>query len=161
MTQKDFFDALDAPLANQRWSWGALRRDGVAFLRVWQNEVEKQDGAYFVKVTYKRNSKDQRDSAGYRERLQHVEHIRGGAAAFLIMCVAEDVTAVPRKVKQFDHENVFRGGRLRKIAGEWWIELATRLPVGEVPECRDQIGGQVTSKPPNQSLQPTAGRSDD
>jgi hypothetical protein len=146
MTQKGFFDALGAPLANQRWSWGALRRDGVVFLRVWQNEVEKQDGAYFVKVTYKRKRKNQRDSAGYRERLQHVEHIRGGAAAFLIMCVAEDVTTVPRKVKQFNHENVFRGGGLRKIAGEWWIEVGERLKVG-----RDQIGGQAASKPHNEN----------
>jgi hypothetical protein len=133
MTQKDFFVALGAPLANQRWSWGSVRSDGVVFLRVWQDEVEKHEGTLVVKVTYWKPEEDhQRDSPGYRERLQHVERIRKGAPAFLIMCQAEDVTAAPRKVKHFSREDVFRGGGLQEILGEWWIELGSRVPVSEV-----------------------------
>ena len=146
---KEFFNALDAPLTNQRWSWGAVRRDGAVFLRVWQDEVQKQDGAYFVKITYKRESEEQRDSAGNRERLRHVERICKGATVFLIMCVAKDVTAVPRKVKQFDAENVRRGGRLRNIAGEWWIELVHESQSGNFPNGPIKLVNREHPKTPN------------
>ena len=134
MTQKDLFAALGAPLANPRWSWGAVRPDGVVFLRVWQDHVERRKGNVLVKIAFRATPKEDHegDSLGHRERLQHVERIKEGATTFLIMCQAEDVTAAPRKVKDFEHENVFRGGRLRKIAGECWIELGARIPVRDV-----------------------------
>jgi hypothetical protein len=133
MTQKDFFSLLGAPLANQRWSWGAVRPDGVVFLRVWQDEVKRHKGITLVKVTYKGMAEE--DSLGYRERLQHVERIRERATTFLVMCQAEDVTTAPRKVKDFEQENVFRAGRLVKTAGEYWVELGARTPAREAARC--------------------------
>lgn len=134
MTQTDLFAALGAPLANPRWSWGAVRPDGVVFLRVWQDEVKKRKGNLFVKITYTGSTEGDHEgnSLGYRERLQHVDRIREGATTFLIMCQAQDVTAAPRKVQDFEHENVFRGGRLIKSAGACWIELGPRIPIREI-----------------------------
>ena len=103
-------------------------------MRVWQDEFKPRKDKSLIKVTYGDRLKDEHEahSLGYRERLQHVERIRKGGEAFLIMCQAEDVTAVPRKVKDFEHENVFRGGRILEIEGECWIELGARVPVYEI-----------------------------
>jgi len=122
MTQKDFFAALGAPLANARWSWGSVREDGVVVLRVWQDEVKKRDGSIFVKVAYKpKLQQDDGDPLGHRERLDQ----------------AVDVDAKPRKVKDFEHECVFCGGQLVKMHGCWWIELGRRIPVREVAGVRE------------------------
>ena len=38
MSQTNLFAKLGAPLANPRWSWGAIRTtDGAVFSRVWQD----------------------------------------------------------------------------------------------------------------------------
>ena len=138
MTQKDFFAALGAPLANARWSWGSVREDGVVVLRVWQDEVKKRDGSIFVKVAYKpKLQQDDGDPLGHRERLDHVERIRRGATSYLVVCQAVDVDAKPRKVKDFEHECVFCGGQLVKMHGCWWIELGRRIPVREVAGVRE------------------------
>ena len=131
MTQKDLFERLDAPLANVRWSWGSVRADGVVFLRVWQDQIRKHEGTLHASVAGRLDDEDEGGSLGYQERLKHVELVRKGAACFLILCQADDVAVTPRKVKDFDRESVFRGGRLVKIEGDWWIELGQRVPVRE------------------------------
>lgn len=35
MAQTQSFEWLGAPLVNTRWSWGAVRRDGIVFLRTF------------------------------------------------------------------------------------------------------------------------------
>lgn len=130
MTQKDLFRELGAPLANARWSWGSVRRDGVVFLRVWQDETEKRDGTLYVRVACE--LEDEGGSLGYQERLRHIELVRQGAVCYLIICQADDIAAIPRKVKDFDCENVFRGGRIVRIDSDWWIELVRRVPIREV-----------------------------
>ena len=83
MSQTNLFAKLGAPLANPRWSWGAIRTtDGVVFLRVWQDRTRRHDGARFVQVTHAEKFKDNPDNLGYRERLRHVERIREGASLF-------------------------------------------------------------------------------
>ena len=51
------------------------------------------------------------------------------------MCQVEGVAAIPRKVKDFERGNVFQGGQLVKIAGEYWIELGKPIPVPEVAKA--------------------------
>jgi hypothetical protein len=133
MSQKDLFELLGAPLVNPRWSWGSVRTDGVVFLRVWQDQIVKQSGSYFVRVTF-----GDGNSPSERERFDHVERIKGGATSFLIMCQAEDTDAVPRKVKHFNDESVFRGGKIVKILWDWWIEVGPRIGVYEVADWQNK-----------------------
>jgi hypothetical protein len=131
MTQKDLFERLNAPLANARWSWGSVRDDGAVFLRVWQDEIEKRDGVLYVSVACQPEQGDQGGSMGYQERLKHLKRVRRGALCYLVMCQAQDTEAYPRKVKDFNSENVFRGGRIVQIDGHSWIELGSAVPVRE------------------------------
>ena len=51
MTQEDLFATLGAPLANVRWSWGAVRpADGAVILRVWKDNVQTHDGREYVRI---------------------------------------------------------------------------------------------------------------
>ncbi len=134
MAQSDYFKRLGAPLANVRWSWGAVRDDGSVVLRVWQDATRHQDGKLFVQLSHLEKYGDGRgsDNLGYSERLQHIELIRRGAKAYLVMCLAEDPTASPREIKSFNSKEVFVGGELRVIDGDSWLELANRVPAESV-----------------------------
>jgi hypothetical protein len=133
MSQKDLFATLGAPLANPRWSWGAVRSsDGAVFLRVWQDRVRKQESALFVQVTHNERFKDDPDNLGYQERLKHVEQIRQGARCIMVMCEAADVNASPRVVKDYNKEEVFPGGKIIQLDGDWWVELLPRVSIRDL-----------------------------
>lgn len=68
-------------------------------------------------VTHHEKYLGDEDNLGYQERLDHVAKIRGGARCFMIMCLAEDVTAVPRKIKSFNSDEVFVGGEVIEFNG--------------------------------------------
>jgi hypothetical protein len=133
MNMKDMFAILGAPLHNVAWSWGAVRpQDGAVFLRVWQDRMRLNDGSQFVAVTNHAGwRRDIRVKPGRRERLEHVDLIRRGASCFLIMLEARDQSARPRSVKSFNAAQVFRGGRLVELDGEWYIERLDSLSVEE------------------------------
>jgi hypothetical protein len=129
---KDMFATLGAPLHNAVWSWGAVRaQDGAVFLRVWQDRMRMHDGSQFVQVHTPRRVLNARVRPGRRERLEHVDLIRRGAACYLIMLEARDQSARPRSVKSFNAAQVFRGGRLVELDGEWYIERLDSLSVEE------------------------------
>jgi hypothetical protein len=133
MKQKAFFEMLSAPLTNYRWSWGAVRtKDGAVFLRVWQDELAVQDGSQFARMTRHTAFIGRSNNCGYRERLKHVERIRGGAPCYLIKCEAMDLTESPRRVRRFNADRVFRGGRVVERDGDSWVEVLVGVPVGEV-----------------------------
>jgi hypothetical protein len=50
----------------------------------------------------------------------------------MIMCEAVDVDAVPRRVKDFDVDHVFPGGKVVELNSDWWVELRPRVPVRHV-----------------------------
>jgi hypothetical protein len=132
MNQKDFFAMLGAPLVNVRWSWGAIRkRDTTVFLRVWDDDVKTREGRQFVRVC---RTASQVDSThlGHRERIKHVDRVRGGARCYLVMCTAVDPAEVPRRVLQFNDKEVFTGGAVEQLDDHWWIERLSAVPVGEV-----------------------------
>jgi hypothetical protein len=133
MTQTQMFKFLGARLANSRWSWGGLRaEDGAVFLRVWQDRKTKHEGRWFMMVTHHEKYLGDEDNLGYQERLEHVSKIRAGAPCFMVMCLAEDVAAVPRKIQSFNSDEVFVGGRVIELNGDTWVEIADRKPVSAV-----------------------------
>ena len=131
MSQKALFERLGAPLANVRRSWGAVRAsDGVVFLRVWEDQSKTIDGKSFMRLTANEHFKENdRTDFGYQERLNHVALIRGGAVSYMIVCVVEDVNAIPRKIKKFNSNEVFPGGQLVDADGDTWLELGNRIRV--------------------------------
>jgi hypothetical protein len=130
MNQSDFFKALGAPLANTRWSWGGIRADGSLVLRVWQDEVKG------LKVCVLRPLVEEEiaHNPGYKERLEHLEMIEDGASSYMVMCRAVDTKVRPRTIKDFDQQDVFVGGALTRVDGEFWLELAGRIPARTLME---------------------------
>jgi hypothetical protein len=130
VTLSELFTSLGAPLANQRWSWGAVRKsDGAVFLRVWQHEGRTVDGLRVTQVSFGEFFKRDPANLGCAERLGHLELVRNGSPSYMIMCLARDPTATRRVIKSFDRDSVFLGGRLVDIDGDLWLERADRLPI--------------------------------
>lgn len=130
ISQVELFRRLDAPLHNIRWSWGSVRAaDGAVFLRVWQDRMIKRDGRLFFMVTHHEKYLGREEDLGYQERLSHVAKVRAGARCYMVMCLAEDVSAVPRKIKSFNRCELFVGGRVLELNGDTWVEMADRIPV--------------------------------
>lgn len=131
MSLTSFFESIGAPLANSRWSWGAVRTDGTVVLRVWQDRTARRHGKFLVQVTHLEKYGDGRglDNLGYAERMKHVELIRKGARAYLVMCLAKDpsVHHAPREIKSFNSKELFVGGSLHAMDGETWIEIIDRV----------------------------------
>jgi len=108
MTSSQFFEYLGAPMANIRWSWGAVRpADGAVFLKVWNHQVDDWDGRRLIRLwDLRRRRPDSRDP-GARERWRHLEMIRGGAPCYLVMCWAKDLKAERKVVDYFNDQQVF------------------------------------------------------
>lgn len=133
LSLSEMFASLGAPLTNQRWSWGAERPNGGAlFLRVWQDECAKIDNRRAVRITANTYFAGKPDNLGNTERLKHVGLIRAGRTAYLIMCVAVDPGAEPRKIAHFNDREVFVGGEVFDYEDDVWIELVSRKPITEV-----------------------------
>ena len=129
----EFFRRLGAPLANHMWSWGAVRAaDGAVFLRVWQDQEQRIDGKWFMKITHHAYFSDKPPNLGWQERLAQVELVRQGAPCYLVMCEAKDVRASPRSIKSFNDRDVFVGGQLIELDGDWWVERAGRVAAREL-----------------------------
>lgn len=74
------------------------------------------------------------------ERLKHVDLVRAGAPSFMVMCRAKDVLADPRAVASFDKNDVFVGGTLLEIDGNYWLERTERRPIANVrPQLKAQL----------------------
>ena len=92
------------------------------FLRVWQDQERRVDGKWYTRVTFSTAVVDDAANLGGQERLAHLQQIRGGAACYLVMCEAKDVTTTPRAIKSFNDRDVFVGGAVVEMDGDWWIE---------------------------------------
>ncbi|WP_076605772.1 MULTISPECIES: hypothetical protein [unclassified Sphingobium] len=126
------FAFLNAPLRNSRWSWGSERDDGTIVLRVWQDQRHQADGKNYVRLTHHEAYTDDPDNLGHRERVTHVERVKGGATAYAVMCTPKDAMARPREVGSFDRRELILLGELREIGGNIWGEIAGRVPVSIV-----------------------------
>ena len=129
----EVFQRLGAPLANQRWSWGAVRSaDGMVFLRVWQDQTRKIGDARYVEVANHELFAGPASNNGYTERLIHLDTIRNGSASVLVMCEVKDRHADPRAIKSVNDRDVFIGGRLAELDQRTWLELTDRKPLSEI-----------------------------
>jgi hypothetical protein len=132
MSISEYFRRLGAPLTNHMWSWGAERAsDRAVFLRVWQDQERKVEGRWYTLVLHDKNAAPDPGNLGRLERVDHIKRIQAGAKCFLVMCEAKDVTAEPRSIKSFNDRDLFAGGQVVELDGDWWIERAGRVPARE------------------------------
>lgn len=104
-------EVLGAKLNNRQWSWGAV--DLVTnryFLRVWKDEVEQSAAGERVLVLRKNPLFK---SAGYPERIRHLNAIKNGASAFGVLCVAKDPSGSgKRTIIDFDENELLVLGEI-------------------------------------------------
>ncbi|MDA0910215.1 MAG: hypothetical protein O2809_01470 [Proteobacteria bacterium] len=133
MSLSKLFEKIGSPLKNNRWSWGAVRKDGTVFLRVWQDEKETVDGKKVFRVTNHQKYINMQDDLGYKERLEHIELIlKGAAQVYLVMCKAKDENAVPRAIESYNKKDLFVGGSIIDFNGDKWVEMCKRIPISEI-----------------------------
>lgn len=129
MSISAMFERLGAPLANPRWSWGAVRQDGTVVLRVWQNETKRIDGRLCIQLTHHQVFAGRESNLGHQERLAHVERIRTGAQCLMVVCIPKDTMTDPRAIKTFVDRDVLVAGDVFENDGDYWAPIATRLAV--------------------------------
>lgn len=119
-----FRDVLHAPVANVRWSWGAVdERTRRVFLRLWRMDIEMPDGIRLIRVLGTRTS----NGPGRSERARHVELIRSGYTAFAVVCDKENRGA--GSILGFDHNQLLRLGRMLEQDGVVSMEILGSIAV--------------------------------
>jgi hypothetical protein len=142
-SRAELFGYLGAPLNNVQWSWGALREiDGAVFLVVWQDENLRRENRHYSLVHNQTYWGDSTDSPGLNERRRHLELVRQGSKAYLIMARAERPgTAGARRIRDLNVDEVFVGGEVYEDeAGNLWLERVRRIPLGDVRLPRPPAG---------------------
>lgn len=130
-----FRDALHAPVANARWSWGAVdERTRRVFLRLWRMDIATIEGRQVIRVLgHARPS-----LPGWNERARHLELIRGGYSAYAVICDKDAPES--RTIRQFNHESLMRLGHVIDRDGMVYMEVAAMVPVGTLAAPRDLPG---------------------
>lgn len=129
-----FQKVLDAPVANIRWSWGAVdERTRRVFLRVWRVDLQQLDGKEVIRVLGK--SRDQRP--GFNERLRHIELLREGYLAFGVQCDKKDVD--DGGIGSFDRDEILRLGEVIDNDGMVYVEVVERVRPDEIPLAAGRI----------------------
>lgn len=127
-----FFEAvLQAPLANPRWSWGAIdATSNRVFLRVWEDQIEPDVDGRKVQVYWnQRVSK----SLGYEERLRHLKALNNGAQGIGILCNATDPqTCKIRKIARFDDKTLLELGTLSEDERGVFARITRSIPIIEL-----------------------------
>lgn len=132
MTHTQFLKKLGAPLKSTIQSWGAIRpSDEAIFLLIWQDRFQRIGDDQFVQITARGKLQSDR-GLGAKERLQHIDLIKKGATCYLVVCIAKDKAAHPRKVKEFRSDCVFLGGEIIEHEGELWIRREKSIPTSEL-----------------------------
>lgn len=130
------FEKMGAPLANSRWSWGGVRKDGSVVLRVWQNETRRIDGKLHIQLTHHKEFVGREDNLGYQERNRHTEKIRSGSRCYMVMCEPKSTQTVPREIKNFNESEVFVAGDAVEYDGDLWAPIFDRKSISKVGEGR-------------------------
>lgn len=128
MTMKSFFEDLGAPLTNPMWSWGAVReQDKTVFLRVWLDGTKKHKALGDKYYSWISQADEQDQSLGAAERRKHVELIRSGYRALMVMCIAQDDEADVRAIREWDENDLRLGGKVVEHEGQIWLENVKRI----------------------------------
>ncbi len=135
-SRAEMFSYLGAPLKNVQWSWGSVRAsDGAVFLVVWQDESMRVGSRSYSLVHNHSHWGETADSLGLKERLEHLDRIRGGAKAYLVMAQARQPRRPdePRRIKDINSKEVFQaGGLLVDERNDVWLERETRMNIEQV-----------------------------
>lgn len=127
ISRSKLFERLGAPLRHLRWSWGAVSKSRrKVYLAVWEDEFRRIKGKKVVRLTNYRTSAGRH---GYKERLEQIELIEKGAKVYGVLCTAKDPSESPRRLKDFNREELLVGGELVKNADDWWLEDKGRKAV--------------------------------
>lgn len=129
MSRSKLFERLGAPFRNPRWSWGAVSDSGNVYLAVWTDQFRRIKEKDFVRLTHNKASANKPRNLGYLERLQHVALIDKGARSYCVLCTVKDELESPRRMLDFDREELLVGGELIKHDGDWWLEDKGREPI--------------------------------
>lgn len=123
-----FFESLDLPFRNIRWSWGA-RRDNLLLLRTWDDEYRGRTKT--VTVLREPSGYKQSESYGLDERIVHLQALWGGElAGYTVIAMVKDAGAHPREIKTYREDVVFSIKRLSVTAeGAIVAELGELVPV--------------------------------
>lgn len=133
---RHFAETLDAPLRNERWSWGSVSSLlGGLVLRVWDHE---RDGASIQ--IFKERDHDKRP--GQIERRRHLDDMIAGMPALAVVCVAKDPDSEKREIRSYDRQNLVRlGAPWRRNDGLWFASITATLPVADLK--RDAFGPET------------------
>lgn len=133
MSISHFFEQLGAPLANNRWSWGAVTTQGLfdpkkVFLRVWNDERQAIDGVEYIRLINREAYRDH-SHPGYNERLRQIDALtQDGIIGFGVMVWAEDPNVLPRTIRQYNANAVYPLGAIKLLDGDEWVELHAPQP---------------------------------
>jgi hypothetical protein len=109
----EFFEKkLEAPMVNNRWSWGAVKIDGSAvYLSVWQDEIKRDDPKDSKSSTWVDVLWDEKIWSGVsgastarNERIKHIDLIKSGVPAFVLIKISKDTNIIPREMREFNSE---------------------------------------------------------
>lgn len=121
MNISEYFErVLEAPLKNRQWSWGA-ESDHAVFLRSW---IPEYDG----RRVYVLGDRDDYGSAGYGERIQHIESIKSGKPGYVVFLEPVDPKAKKWTIKRFE-ERVYPILSFEQEADEWFALLGDGVDV--------------------------------
>jgi hypothetical protein len=105
-----FFEkVLRAPPKNPRWSWGAVDRHNRVFLRIWEDNIERDSSGERVLI-YRKNRPGY--SHGQAERGNHIDAMKNGAPGYGVVCRARDRNERPRRIAGFRKDGLVRFGPL-------------------------------------------------
>ncbi|GAC1622379.1 MAG: hypothetical protein NVS9B10_06260 [Nevskia sp.] len=126
-----FTETLKAPLANTRWSWGAVRpNSNQVFLRVWADQIDETippAQVSILRVDWKRLT------PGYKERERHVAALQNGAKGYGLVCTAVDTAAVAaRRIESFEDKYLLKLGNVSERDGRMYAEITGRVAVADV-----------------------------
>ena len=120
----DHFKVLGAPLQMVRSSWGAVGEDGSIFVRCWQDEYDFKDKAVILLAPSWMSS----TSPGLGERIRHIDAIKAGAQAYVVMCQPTD--RLHTRIKAYNDRELFVGGEVYTDSkGVIWMRIVDRIPV--------------------------------
>lgn len=130
---------LNAPMLNNRWSWGAVRSDQSAvFLSVWQDEIKRDDqrdpnSQTWVDLLWDENvwAEVSGVSMARDERVAHLNLIKSGIPAYALVKIVRDPKALPRQMKEFnsDYLITIKNNFRTTDAGTVQAQLGDRIPV--------------------------------
>ena len=152
-----FQEKLGANVKNPRWSWGAF--DPLAnrvFLRIWEDQIKNHDKGKRVEIYWKNFTVK---SAGFNERLEHIQTIKDGAEGIGLICQVEDPSPHgPRKIKSFTESPLFKLGKITEDDGHIYAQIEDPVLLADLSRSKTSqstLADDLKAIAGNKQLNPT------